>query len=197
MPEIRTYSVQEASQLTGISKPALRAYTNRTEYRHILSTYATPEKKGIERKFTEPDLHLLAFIYAHTRPSVGETHEQVAERLAAGELEQFTWAPLESPSEPQEEATAGSTALVPIESLRLAQALAAEAQRREQQAKEEAERRVQEAQARADALQAEVQRLTGELGRAEGKLSVYEQQAQQAQPVPRKRPKWLISLFGE
>ena len=193
MPEIRTYSVQEASQLTGISKPALRAYTNRTEYRHLLSTYATPDKKGIERRFTESDLHLLAFIYAHTRPSVGETHEQVAERLAAGDLEQFTW----RPPEPQEEPTAGSTALVPVESLRLAQALATEAQRREQESKKEAERRVQEAQARADALQAEVQRLTGELGRAEGKLEVYEQQAQQAQPVPRKRPKWLISLFGE
>ena len=195
MDETTLYTVAEAQRLTGISKPAMRAYAGRAEYRRYLSTFATPQKPGEERQFTESDLKLFAFIFRRTK--IGETHEKVAERLAAGDLEQFTWAPLESPSEPQEEPTAGSTALVPVESLRLAQALATEAQRREQESKKEAERRVQEAQARADALQAEVQRLTGELGRAEGKLEVYEQQAQQAQPVPRKRPKWLISLFGE
>lgn len=176
---MRDYSsVLEASRLTGISRPAIRAYTLRSEYRRYFSTYAASDEPGTERRFTEQDVHLLAFIRERTR--LGETHSQIAERLAAGALEQFDWQPPEGEQSAQqrgERPTEPGTYLVPVERLQAAQTLLEDAQRREQAAQE-----------RAEALQAEVQRLAGELGRAEGKLEVYEK---------RKRPKWLQWLAGE
>lgn len=165
------YTTKAASELTGVSRQALRAYTRR--YARHLSTEATPAA-GSERRFTEADLRLLAFVYTHT--SAGETHEQVAERLAAGELEHFDWLPPEP--EPAAHIGEAASALVPIERFEVAQSLLREAERRERTASEEAER-----------LRAEVQRLTLELGKAQGELTGVKSARYRA-------PAWWSALFG-
>lgn len=168
------YSPKEAAEITGASRQIIRVYTE--TYRRFFSTEGAPEP-GQPRKFTRDDLRLIRYIYL-AAPQVG--HAETAERLAAGALEQFDWQPPEGEQSAQqraERATEPSTYLVPVERLQAAQTLLEDAQRREQAAQE-----------RAEALQAEVQRLSGGLGRAQGKLEVYEQ---------RKRPRWLQWLAGE
>jgi DNA-binding transcriptional MerR regulator len=152
------YSTKDASQLTGASRPIIRTYTQR--YARFLSTEATPEA-GAERRFTAADLKVIAYIYQRT--SAGATHEQVLERLAAGELDQFDWQPAEPESAAQggPAAESASSALVPIERLQAAHALMADAQRREA-----------EAAAQVIALQSEVQRLSQALGKAEGEAAL-------------------------
>jgi DNA-binding transcriptional MerR regulator len=55
-----SYSTKRAAELTGASRQALRVYTAR--YSRYMSTEATPEHGG-ERRFTEADLKLMAYIY--------------------------------------------------------------------------------------------------------------------------------------
>ena len=80
-----SYTPKATSDITGASRQVLRVYTQR--YARYLSTDATPAP-GLERRFTEADLKVIAFVYQRT--AAGETHEQVAERLSAGELEQLS-----------------------------------------------------------------------------------------------------------
>lgn len=166
------YTLKQANEITGISRQGIRQYCAR--YGRWLSTYATPDP-GRERQFTRDDLRVFRFIYELT--STGMHHEGVLERLGGGGLVDFTWEPPETPQRPSSSPTEASTYLVPMERLQTAQALLADAQRREL-----------EAVAKAEAAQAEVLRLAGELGEARGKLEIYER---------RRRPKWLIALFGE
>ena len=165
-------TTKQAADLTGISRQSLRVYTKR--YSRFLSIDATPAH-GEERKFTRDDLRTLRFVYDIT--SAGRPHDEAIDRLQAGDLEQWQW----EPAEPAESAPGGagasegeSMALVPLQSLQLAQALATDAQRREQ-----------EAQRRADELAAENARLLLELGEARGKLS------NRYRP-----PTWWKALFG-
>ena len=157
------YSTKDTSALTGASRPIIRTYTQR--YARFLSTEATPEA-GAERRFTAADLKVIAFIYQHTAPELGTkryTHEQVLERLAAGDLDHFAWQPAEPESAAQggpaaeSASSAAGGALVPIERLQAAHALLQDAQRREA-----------DAAAQVIALQSEVQRLSQALGKAEG-----------------------------
>ena len=167
------YTVAEASKLTGIAKPTLRAYTGR--YSTYLSTEATPEQ-GAERSFTAADLKLLAFIYSYT--STGKTHDQVLSALSAGGLERFDWQPPESQPDSKQSAEAAGEALVPLSQVRAFQLLAQESEKREQAAQE-----------RIESLQAEVQRLERELGQAQGALSGF-------RSAQYKSPAWWRSLFG-
>jgi DNA-binding transcriptional MerR regulator len=166
------YTSTEVAQLLGASKQAIRNYT--TVYARYLSTEATPERGGM-RRFTESDVKLLAYVYTKTRIE-NFNHEQVLERLAQGDLDQFEFH-ISQPDETQpQEGTEPTTALVPFERLQATQALLADAQRRELQAVEEIRQRDQE-----------LLRLQHELGRVEGELSAYK----------RRRPAWWIRLFGE
>ena len=166
------YSVKEASALTGIARPTLRTYT--VKYARHLSTEATPEP-GKERRFTEADLRLLAFVYQYT--DAGETHEQVIDRLAAGELERFAWSLPDSPESPPSDVDApesASTALVPIERYAAVQTLLQDAQRREREALD-----------KLAAAEGELRRLERELGAAQGRLS-----------AQYRAPTWWRRLFG-
>lgn len=167
------YAVSEASKLTGIAKPTLRAYTGR--YSSHLSTEATPEP-GTERAFTEADLRFLAFVYNLT--SAGKTHEQVLQALSAGELERFDWHLPESPQRAPESAEAAGEALVPVSRLQAAQLLVQDAQERERAAQEQI-----------STLQAKVESLSTELGQARGELAGFQRAQYRA-------PNWWRSLFG-
>ena len=175
------YSTKEAADLTGASRQIIRTYT--ASYQRFFSTDGAPQP-GLQRRFTAADLRLIKYIYESTQ--TGITHTEVAERLAAGELEQFAWQAPESPPEPAQAAesaeSATSTALVPLERLQAAHALMQDAQRREQAAAEQVA-----------ALQAEVQRLSQALGRAEGEAATL------AATVKASRyhaPKWWRAIFG-
>lgn len=173
-----SYSTSQASQATGVSRQALRAYSSR--YRQWLSPDATPEP-GQERKFSTDDLRLLRFVFEHTQAK--EPHATVQARLAAGELDAFTW----TPGEPQEGSegapeTSGTSktstaALVPMAQVQALQVLLEDARRREQAALE-----------REQALQAHMAELERALGEAQGALRERPQ---------RRRPGWLKALIGE
>lgn len=135
----------------GISQSALRIYCDK--YARHLSTEATTTP----RKFTEADLHTLAFVAASTRE--GKTHDQV---LATWDEEyaDFEWEATEQPTDPTQ---ATGTALVPMAALQAAQALMLDAQRREEAAREEARERERQ-------LQEQINQLLRELGHKEGEL---------------------------
>lgn len=175
MAQQHIYTVAQASQVLSLSKATLRAYASKEMYRRYLSTEATPSP-GLERKFTSDDLKLFAFIAATTK--LGESHESVAQRLAAGELSDFDW----TPPEPQIAVEPGETStgqLVPLEQVRALQALLADARQRESETTERAQAQLTEAQE-------SIRRLERELGQAQGALEVYK----------RRRPKWWSTLFG-
>ena len=173
-----TFGTKETSAITGASRPVIRTHTQR--YARYLSTEATPEA-GTERRFTAADLKVIAFVY-QLGEREGATREQVHERLAAGELDQFAWLPPEEPpsavpgSQSAESAPGG--ALVPVERLQATQALMLDAQRREEQALEQVA-----------TLQAEVQRLSIELGKAQGEAATLKSSRYTA-------PRWWRALFG-
>lgn len=167
------YTISQAAEITGASVQIIRAYTKL--YARHFSTEATPEP-GQSRRFTSADLRLIRFAHQLSRQNI--TREQVSERLAAGELQQFDWWPPEPESEPEQAGSSPGSALVPLESLRAAQTLLQDAQNREQAAAEQVA-----------ALQAEVQRLASELGKAQGELQGYKAAQYRA-------PKWWRSIFG-
>lgn len=167
------YTTSQASDITGASIQIIRAYTKL--YARYFSTEATPEP-GQARRFTAADLRLIKFAHQLSRQNI--TREQVAERLAAGELDRFDWQPPEPESESEQPSSEPGTALVPLERLQAAQALLRDAQSREQAAAEQVA-----------ALQAEVQRLAGELGKAQGELQGYK-------AAQYKAPTWWRKMFG-
>lgn len=136
----------------GISQSALRIYVDK--YARYLSTEATTTP----RKFTEADLHALAFVVASTKD--GKTHDQI---LAVWDEEYpaFEW---EGPQSPTEATGDDSTALVPMAALQAAQALMLDAKRREEEAREQAVQRERE-------LQEQINQLLRELGHKEGELA--------------------------
>ena len=168
------YTTSQAAAITGASLQTIRGYTKL--YQRYFSTEATPES-GQSRRFTSGDLRLIRFCLELAQQNL--TREQIADRLAAGELDQFTWqAPAEPASASQEPTPSHSTALVPYERLQAAQALLQDAQRREETAA-----------AQVATLQSEVQRLTLELGKAQGEAATLRGSRYTA-------PRWWRALFG-
>lgn len=149
------YTPKRICDQLGISQSALRIYCDK--YARHLSTEATTTP----RKFTEGDLHALAFVVASTRE--GKTHDQV---LASWDQEypQFEWEATEQPTDPTGATAGDSTALVPMAALQAAQALMLDAQRREEQARTEAQERERQ-------LQEQINQLLRELGKTEGELA--------------------------
>ncbi len=172
------YSTKEAAEITGASRQIIRVYTE--AYKRYFSSEGAPAA-GMPRKFTPDDLRLIRYIYEST--SAGIAHNEVLERLAAGALADFAWQPAEMAStidsaEKYDQDSAENTALVPLSSLKAAQALMQDAQRRE------AEQAAQVA-----ALQEQVQSLTLELGTAVGELQAVKSSRYRA-------PKWVRAIFG-
>lgn len=167
------YSTKDASELTGASRQAIRAYTEK--YARWLSTEATPGI-GKERRFTVADLKLIAYVYHQTRQE-GQTHDQIDQQLSAGALDSFAWQTPESSTSATETPESSTSALVPHERLQAALALLQDSQRRES---------LQELQVQQ--LSSEIARLQNELGRAQGSLEAYK--------ALRRRPRWWVWLFG-
>jgi len=157
--------------LTGVSSSSLRNYTR--DYERYFSTEATTTP----RHFTEEDLRLIAFIVDCTKGRA-LTHDQVAERLLAGDLDTFTWLAPEMPQTPTDAAGESYGLLVPAERVQAAQALLQDAQRREN-----------DAIAEAKAAQERIAELERELGVAQGRLEGVERSQYTA-------PKWWKALFG-
>ncbi len=107
----KIYSPSEAAKLAGISASSARGYVKR--YTDYFSSEATPPK-GQPRAFTVEDVRLLRFISQATRD--GATHNEVAQRLVAGELDAFDWWPELEEGEGQEQQT---TALTTMHQLQL------------------------------------------------------------------------------
>jgi DNA-binding transcriptional MerR regulator len=162
-----TYSVKQAADATGISKPALRVYTRR--YTRWLSSEATPSK-GEARTFTPDDLRLLKFVFDAT--TAGATHAQVVTRLEAGELAAYPWQPETSPPESED------TAVMAPDQVRLIQAMLEHYQQREDAAR-----------ARESALAERIEELQLQLGEAKGRLA-------EVRAARYRAPRWLRSLFG-
>lgn len=178
MSQADYYTTKQAAEITGASRQIIRTYT--ATYQRHFSTEGAPEQPGQPRRFTPADLRLIRYIYTSTAEQK-LTHEQVLAALAAGGLAQFDWQP-PAPSErplPAESAAPGTgTALVPVERLQAAQALLADAQRREAEAAQ-----------REQTLQERLAQLERELGRAQGELAGYK-------AAQRRPPAWWAWLFG-
>lgn len=169
-----TYTTKQASELTGASKGIIRQYT--AKYARYLSTEATPDAGG-ERRFTEADLKLLAYIYRQTN-GLKQNHIAVQESLASGALDNFEWEVPQTHPELPNSAEAMGTALVPMERLIATQALL-------QYEREERERLQDREQELSERLEATRQ----QLGEAMGELKAVKAQR-------RKPPAWWVFLFG-
>ena len=165
------YLPKDAQNLVGISASTLRNYTR--DFERWLTTEATTTP----RRFTADDLRVLAFVRYRTAEKQ-ETIGKVQAALDAGELIAFEWQPPAMPTTPTEATEGEAGALVPLESLRLHQALLVDAQRREEAASTEA----------AD-LRARVEALQNELGRAQGELAAVKASRYRA-------PAWWRAIFG-
>jgi DNA-binding transcriptional MerR regulator len=168
-----TYSTKEASELTGASRQAIRVYT--TRYARYMSTEATPDA-GSERRFTEADLRLMAYIYQQTK--AGKAHDAVLEALVNGALETFDWEHSTTSRTVTIDAETVGTALVPIERLVATQALL--------QVEREERQRLLDRQLE---LTERLERTRQELGEALGELKAIKAQR-------RKPPAWWVRLFG-
>ena len=144
-----TYTMLETSQLTGISKPSLRNYTR--TYAPYLSPNATPAP-GEARVFTRDDLRVLRFAYSATE--TGSTHDQVLQRLAAGELDTYAWQPEDT------DVASEQTQLLPPDQIRLLASMMEEYRSREAAAA-----------AREIELRDRIERLQAELGETRGRLA--------------------------
>jgi hypothetical protein len=114
-------------------------------------------------------LRLIRFIYEMTKQR-GQNHNQVLERLKAGELAEFDWDPPDVDTEGEP-----GTALVSIAQLQAARLLLEDAQRREQEAvaraEEQARQLREDAQRRERELQEQINQLLRDLGKTEGELA--------------------------
>ncbi len=168
------YFPKDAQAIVGISASTLRNYVK--DFERWLTTEATTPP----RKFTADDLRLMAFIRFRTQEKQ-ERLDAVQAALDAGAMDAFDWQP---PPPPQRPTTATATqdseagVLVPLESLRLHQALLSESQRREEQASTEAAE-----------LRTRIEALQNELGRAQGELAAVKSSRYHA-------PRWWRALFG-
>lgn len=163
------FSVKDASELTGISRPSLRVYT--TKYARWLSTEATPAR-GQARTFTAADLRTLRYVYEQTQ--AGATHDQVMARLDAGELESYAWH-VPAQEEPQDSEPTGVMAPDQVAIL--------------QGMFEELRAQLAQAAQRETQLRERVDDLTMQLGETKGRLAERKSGKWQA-------PAWFRAIFG-
>lgn len=155
-----------------------------------MSTEATPDA-GTERRFTEADLKLMAYIYQQTQRR-GKTHVEVEAALEPDApdgnpmvLDTFDWKPPTTAQHATIDGGEVGTALVPIDRLVAIQALL-QAERDARLRDEEERQRLLD---REQQLSARLEDVRQQLGEAQGEL-----QALKAQR--RKPPTWWVRLFG-
>lgn len=188
-----TYSTSQAARLAGLSPAAIRNYIVgpfAAHYAAFFSSGACPPK-GETRSLTERDLALIAFIREKT--ASGLTHVTIAEQIAQGALEGFTWTAAEradegptAPSEDEQAAQAPGSALVQIAATFTAQLAAA--QTREQALYDRliaAEQRAARAEGQLEAIQSQFETTQSELKAVRGELE-----------TQNRRRSWLARLFG-
>lgn len=174
------YTPSQAAKQAGVSASSVRNYT--AKYTEWFSPGATPAP-GEPRQFSPEDVKLIAYISACS--AQGLTHDEIKQRLKAGEIVDFEFSPNmeeEQPqarSAPQGEEQTGTQlapqALLAFFSQQLettqAQALAKEEalQKRLQQEQEEA-------RAREEALQERLQEAQRTIGQLEGELKTVKEQ---------------------
>jgi DNA-binding transcriptional MerR regulator len=129
-----SYSTAQAAQAAGVSSSTIRNVSSgpfTAYYAPFLSPGARPGK-GQARQFSQDDIRILVYIRQQT--AAGLAHADVAQKLAAGALQDFDWQPDARPDgvradHPQSEADQGTAALVkpePGAALVLASAMSAE-----------------------------------------------------------------------
>jgi DNA-binding transcriptional MerR regulator len=167
-----TFSPSQVAEMTGVSLATIRNYGER--FPGFFSPGATPPK-GQSREFTAADVRLIGFI--RTKTNEGLSHDQVAQAIEAGDLEEFdNWQlpPGEGEADPQPQPTPTaareSAALVPAAQVQALQVLLEEYRRREEAIQTRADHAQAAAQDRERALQDQIAALQRELGKAEGEL---------------------------
>ena len=83
-----TYTPKTLANMVGISSSSVKLYVKR--HASHFSPSANPPK-GTRRYFTDDDARRMAFIASCT--SQGVNHDEIAERLDAGEVAAFDWMP--------------------------------------------------------------------------------------------------------
>ena len=83
-----TYTPKQLANLVGISSSSVKVYVKRHAPHFSPSANPAP---GTRRYFTEDDAKIMAYIANST--SQGVHHDEIAQRLDAGELETFDWQP--------------------------------------------------------------------------------------------------------
>ena len=166
-----TYKPAQVARMTGISTSSVKVYT--TRHTSHFSPGATPEP-GARRYFSENDAKVLAFIAHYTNQGVN--HDEIAAKLADGELSAFEWMPPattgQDARQTSQEGPQQETALVLIQHM-AAQLDAATSREIEQRDR---------AREREEALQEEINSLQHDLGLAQGELAAIKSQA---------RPWWV------
>jgi hypothetical protein len=149
-------SPASAAKSAGISKSSLRNHTTNPTYATLFSEYA----RRTPRLFTIDDVRLLRFIGQQT--GQGQTHEQVAEAVRAGELDAFDWQP-PAQTMPQEAQEAPRAARDHPAAMVLAQAVAGQ---------------LEQYRTTATGLTAALFDVSRQLARAEARLKAQEEEIQ-------------------
>lgn len=161
------YTAGAAARAVGISVASVRGYSAR--FAQFLSPTASPGP-GKPRVLTEDDLRVMRFVIHYT--GQGESWDDVAARLARGEVATFDWVPpAPAPSEQAQESMA----------LAVPQVLGAFLQRLE----DERRRDLDAARAREDELTRQLLDARERIGRLEGELAAVRTQTQTGEVSPR------------
>jgi len=158
------YLPAEVAKMIGCSATSIRNYTKRHEAHLSLHTRQDP------RQYTPEDARVLAFVFSLSKTRT--PHEEIAQRLDAGELDNFDWqAPAtvqdarQASQEARQEATPQDAALILW-----------------QQFNDQLEATRDAARRREIALQEQINSLQHDLGLAQGELAALKAQA---------RPWWV------
>lgn len=172
------YTAGAAARVVGISVASVRGYSAR--FAQFLSPGASPGP-GKPRVLTDDDLRVMRFIFYYT--GQGESWDNVAARLARGEVATFDWVPPASALSDQ--AQAQETALTAVPAL-----LGSFLQRLEDERRQD----LDAARAREDELTRQLLDARERIGRLEGELSAVRAQTQTGEVSP--RPSFWQRLRG-
>ena len=163
------YTAGAAARVVGISVASVRGYSAR--FTEFLSPGASPGP-GKPRILTDEDLRVFRFIYYYT--GQGESWDNVAARLARGEVATFDWTP-PAPAL-SDQAQAQETALAAVPAM-----LGSFLQRLEDERRHD----LDAARAREDELTRQLLDAREKIGRLEGELSAVRTQTKTGEVSPR------------
>ena len=163
------YTAGEAARVVGISVASVRGYSAR--FAQFLSPTASPGP-GKHRVLTDDDLRVMRFVFHFT--AQGESWDNVAARLARGEVATFDWVP-PAPAL-SDQAQAQETALAAVPAL-----LGSFLQRLEDERRHD----LDAARAREDELTRQLLDARERIGRLEGELAAVRTQTKTGEVSPR------------